>query len=92
MYFGRYRLYLIQTAVMCPHYKLEWFTKRNYNEQEIKQIRVLVGAAFDYVSSTWVLENSDKLHANDAKEIQTDTVSCFFNSCRLYATHFSGIQ
>ncbi|KAF8595110.1 hypothetical protein BDV93DRAFT_457550, partial [Ceratobasidium sp. AG-I] len=37
--------------VMCPHYKLEWF-KRRYSEPELKQIKVLVQAAFDYVANT----------------------------------------
>ena len=71
---------------MCPHYKLDWF-KRRYSEPELKQIKVLVRAAFDFVANTWGSDNSNTLQGETAAEVEADTVSHLSNICVLYATH-----
>ena len=65
---------------MCPHYRLEWF-KRRYSDPELKQIQILVQAAFDYVANTWGSDNSNKAEDNVAGGTEADAVSNLSNLC-----------
>jgi hypothetical protein len=74
--------------VMCPHYKLEWFKKRQYSTPEIEQVKVLANAAFEYTANTWRVNNSGISPGKDVNGVQAEEVSGLCRLCLLYATYF----